>query len=74
MCICESMHVCVCVFAWSICVPCNAQLGWYYYYRLDEMKSEQAKLQGQLKEFEKKQADYEEVGLDHNSASHDLLV
>ncbi|XP_065884301.1 uncharacterized protein [Dysidea avara] len=27
---------------------------------LDEMKSEQAKLQSQLKEFEKKQADYEE--------------
>jgi len=44
------------------------------YYRLDEMKSEQAKLQNQLKEFEKKQANYEEVGLDYNSASHDLLL
>ena len=38
------------------------------------MKSEQEKLQSQLKEFKKKQADYEEVGLDHSSASHDLLV
>ena len=38
------------------------------------MKSEQVKLQSQLKEFEKKQADYEQVGLDHISALHDLLV
>ena len=37
------------------------------------MKSEQAKLQSQLKEFEKKQADYEEVRLDHHSSVSPVL-
>ena len=56
-----------------MCVVCsNSQL---YCYRHDEMKSEHTKLQSQLKEFEKKQADYEEVRLDHySSVSHDLVV
>ena len=67
------LYVCVCVCACvRACVCSNSQL---YCYRLDGMKSEQAKLQSQLKEFEKKQADYEEVRLDHHSSvSHDLLV
>ena len=58
--------MCVC----SVCLCSNSQSCCY---RLDEMKSEQAKLQSQLKEFEKKQADYEEVRLDHHSSVSPVL-